>query len=430
MPMKRPKTNSRRKNKVSSEKAIKENKKISRNKVLLIIICIFVSVVILFGATLGIVLGVRNSRADVRFNGVRISEGETSFLLSKYKRDFLIKHHGYDSDTFWSSKYDSEHTYAELLREESERYLREIAIMNYLFDTVDGIEFSGLDEIAVRRAVKEVLDYRDSYGSEEKFNEIAEKYGFDFEDFSSAVVLLYKASVLQARIFGSDGSGVKNYTADCQSYLDGNYSHVKLLFIRTEDKFELDSQGNRVKDENGQDKKIPLSDSEKAQRAALIQDIEDKISAYEGKSDGVQMTPVHFKALLTEHGEGDPSRNDNGYYFSLYSSFSNEFTKNPDGSTNEKRLEIVKCALTMENGYAKRDFDGGVCFIYKYENTSGAYADTSDACFSDFYSLCADATFNATVAEFLGEVKIKDRVFSRDLTEMPADNPFVPKFEL
>ena len=407
----------------------KKEKKTDRKKVLLIIVCIFVTLVVVFGATLGIVLGVRNAKAAVRFNGVRISEGEAYFLLTKYKRDFIIEYGGHDSESFFAGKYDDTRTYADLLKEESERYLKDIAIKNYLFDSIDGIDMSGLDEIAVRRAIKEVLDYRDSNGSEEKFNEIAEKYGFDFDDFSSATLMLYKAEVVESRIFGSDGSLIRNYSTDCQSYFDANYSHVKLLFIRTEDKFELDGEGNRVKDDDGTDKKIPLTDAEKAERAALILDIEAKIAAYETNGDGVQMTPVHFSSLLSEYGEGDPGRNENGYYFSAYSSFSNEFTKNPDETTNEKRFEIAKCILTMDKGYAKREFDGGVCFIYKYDNVAGAYANTSDECFSDFYSLCASHTFRNTVSEFYEDVKIKDYIYGIDLLSLPGDNPFVPKFE-
>ena len=387
------------------------------------------SLVIIFGATLGIILGVRNAKAAVRFNGVRISEGEAYFLLSKYKRDFIVKYGGHDSESFFNGKYDDTRTYADLLEEESVRYLKDIAVKNYLFDFIDGIEMSGLDEIAVRKAVKEVLELREANGSEEKFNEIAEKYGFDYEDLSSAALLIYKAEAVGSRIFGSDGSLVMNYPTDCQSYFDANYSHVKLLFIRTEDKFELDDNGNRVKDEDGNDKRVSLTDAEKAERAALIEDIENKISAYEGKSDGIEMTHAHFTALLSEYGEDDPERVEGGYYFSAYSSFSNEFTKNPDETTNENRLEIAKCVLTMDKGYAKREFDGGVCFIYKYANTEGAYADTSDVCFSDFYSLCASFVFSKTVSEFYDDVKIKDYIYDIDLLSLPGDNPFVPKFD-
>ena len=132
----------------------KKEKKADRKKVLLIIVCVFAALVVIFGATLGIVLGVRNAKAAVRFNGVRISEGEAYFLLTKYKRDFIIEYGGHDSESFFASKYDDTRTYADLLKEESERYLKDIAVKNYLFDSIDGIDMSGLDEIAVRRAIR------------------------------------------------------------------------------------------------------------------------------------------------------------------------------------------------------------------------------------------------------------------------------------
>lgn len=426
--MKSRKINARRKSNLASVKETKKDKKMSKKKLLITIVCIFLAVVLIFGATLGIILGIRNAKALVRLKSVRISEGEAYFLLAKYKRDFLIKHHSYGSDEFWEKQYDEKRTYADLLREESERYLREIAIRCYLFDTL--FDFEGIDEIEAKRAVIEILNYR-SEGSIEKFDSTAAAYGFTYEDFSSAAILLYKAEAVQSRVFGSDGSGVlsSEFKSDCDEYFE-NYSHVKLLFIRTEDKFELDENGNRVVDEEtGYDKLVELSEAEKAERAATVSEIRAKIEAKKNNTAGVKMSREHFDYLLSAVGEGDPSRNTTGYYFSPYSDFSADFVTNPDGTTSEDRLAIVKEAITMQSGsFSECAFDGGVCFIYKYENTAGAYTDTEDACFSDFASLAATAAFSKMVSELYEDVKIKERYYEIDLVALPGDNPFVPRF--
>ena len=428
--MKRQKKSARRKNKLSLEKEIKKEKKVNRKKLLITIICIFVAVVLLFGATLGLILAIKNSKAVVRFKNVRIYEGEANYLLSVYKRDFLIRHNSYGDESFWEEKYDDKHTYRDLLAEESEKYLRDIAIRNYMFEHVDGIKFTGLDEISVKKAINEVLEYRESEGSVEKFNELAAPYGFDFDDFSSAAYLLYKAEAVQSRIYGADGSLIKNSPVDCEKYLENSYSHVKLLFIRTEDKFELDDKGNRVQDENGLDKRIEFTPEEKAERLATIADIEAKIEARKNES-GTQMSREHFDYLISTVGERDKERADMSYYFSAYSEFSNEFYIDPDGKVNEGRLGIVKECLSMEKGsYSRKDFDDGVCFIYKYENDAGAYTAASDRCFSDFYALCATKTFGDTVLGFYDEVIFKEKFYMKDFVSLPGENPFVPKFEM
>jgi len=430
--MKKQKTSARRKSKLSPKNELKkEAKKVNRKKVLITVVCIFVAVVLLFGATLGLILAVKNAKAVVRFKNVRIYEGEANYLLSVYKRDFLIRHHSYGDESFWEEKYDEKHTYRDLLAEESEKYLRDIAIRNYMFETVDGIKFTGLDELSVKKAINEVLEYRESEGSVEKFNELAAPYGFDFDDFSSAAYLLYKAEAVQSRIYGADGSLIKNSPLDCEKYFGNNYSHVKLLFIRTEDKFELDDKGNRVQDENGLDKRIELTPEQKAERLATIADIEAKIEARKNNS-GTQMSVTHFDYLISTVGERDKERADMSYYFSAYSEFSNEFYIDPNGKVNESRLELVKECLSMDkDSYSRKDLDEGVvCFIYKYENGANAYTNTDDLCFSDFYALCATKTFGDTVLGFYDDVIFKEKFYMTDFVSLPGENPFVPKFEM
>ena len=413
-----------------TKKDIKTNESSKIKRTLLIIVCIFTSVVIIFGAVLGIVLGVKNSKAMVRIEGVRISEGEASFLITKYKRDFLIAYSAQDTDEFWNKAAEDGRTYAELFEERCELYIKDIAVKNYLFDTVDGIKLDNFDKMAIEKTIREVLEFRGSEGSEKKFNEIAEKYGFDYDDFSSAVTLLYKAEFIEERIFGQDGSAISAYSSDCQDYFDKNYSHVKLLLISYDTKFVLDENGNRVK-ENGDYKTAALTDEEKADRQRRIDEIEAKIDAYENKTGPIQMNSTHFDLLIEELGAIDPTRDNTEYYFSPYSKFSNVyFVKNSDETVNENNLEIAKNAIVMDKGYKRLDLEGGVCFIYKYENKEGAYANTSDVCFSDFYSLCAASVFDGMVKDFYGEVEIKDQFYGIDLIALPGDNPFVPKFEI
>lgn len=401
----------------------------SRNKIVLIIICIFVISVLILGITLGIILGVRNRNAALSYEGVRIGVGECAFLASVCKSEFLNAYAAEgaeDTSSFWNSKHEGGDTYAALLRTGTENYIKEILIKNYLFERFCTLD--DMDEISVKRAVKEILEFR-AGGSEEKFNEIYKDYGFDFEDLRSASYLLYKAGCVADRIYGEGGANMQSFTEECDEFFEG-YSHVKLLFIRTENKFLLDEDGNRVINENGEDTLVALTSDEMAQRQQLISEIRESIQAYEDKTDGLRMTPEYFNLLLTEHGEGDPNRNSDGYYFSEASSFTLDFISNEDGTVDSDRSAIVKSSLSMEeNGYAELSYSGGVCFIYKYANKDRAYTDTDEGgFFSDFYSLASEAAFSDALEELIPMVKVNDKFSRIDPISVPYREIFTPKF--
>ena len=399
-------------------------KKMSKNRLMLIILCIFVALVLIFGIVLVTIFAINSRRSYFSFGGVRIEEGEASFFSAYYKDRFLTdnaKNGAKDTPEFWASKYDENATYGELLRSECERFIKEIAVKNYLFDRF--CEFDVIDEVNVKKTVKEILEFK-AEGSEEKFNEKFGECGFDFDDFESAAELLYKAEAVGERIYGVGGANMKNFPSECDKFFE-SYSHVKLLFIRTEDRFLLDSNGNRVPDENGDDTLVPLTEDEKAARQTLISEIRSAIKAFEDKTSDLRMTPEYFNLLLSNHGEGDPNMTSSGYYFSPISEYTLNFAEG-----NESLLEIVKRSLGMEKDtYAELSYSGGVCFIYKYANTPGAYTDTSETgCFSDFYILAADASYRDAVSEIVEDVKVSDKFSKIDLTALPVKNMFIPRF--
>ena len=307
-------------------------KKMSKNRLMLIILCIFVALVLIFGIVLVTIFAINSRRSYFSFGGVRIEEGEASFFSAYYKDRFLTdnaKNGAKDTPEFWASKYDENATYGELLRSECERFIKEIAVKNYLFDRF--CEFDVIDEVNVKKTVKEILEFK-AEGSEEKFNEKFGECGFDFDDFESAAELLYKAEAVGERIYGVGGANMKNFPSECDKFFE-SYSHVKLLFIRTEDRFLLDSNGNRVPDENGDDTLVPLTEDEKAARQTLISEIRSAIKAFEDKTSDLRMTPEYFNLLLSNHGEGDPNMTSSGYYFSPISEYTLNFAEGNESLT-------------------------------------------------------------------------------------------------
>ncbi len=399
-----------------------EPKKRNRKKVLLIVVCIFVGIILVFGITLGTIIGVKNAKAVVSLDGATLDEGEANFFAAYYKYRFITEYASkgaYDGEDFWNSKFDEKTTYGELLENGMLEYVKSILVMSYLFDSYS--EFSDEDEIRIDKAISEVLDYK-AGGSEERFNEMASDYGFDFDSFKSAAKIYYKSTEAFERIYGKGGANMMSFPDECIEFYE-SYSHVKLLFIRTNDRFILDENGNRIPDENGNDSKAELTENEKAERQNLLTTIRASIQAFREDSDTVaQMSPNYFNTLLSLHDEGDVTKHNSGYYFSESSAYSREFAS--------AYPEIVKTSLEMDkNSYAELEYDGGVCFIYKYENLEGAFMDTSEGgFFSDFYTLAAAYSFSDAVAELTGAVEVKDKFDNIDIFALKYNYDLIPRF--
>lgn len=407
---------------IQNEKA-KKSKISKKSKILITFICIFLSIAVIFGAVFAIILGVRKSKAVVYYEGVTMSEGVASFFASYYKSKFISSLNSsgtpaYDTEEFWSSVYQGDITYGEYFEYYVKAYISDIVAANYLFNKYSSLKAS--DREIIKNTLNEVLTYK-ADGSKEVFNKETEAFGFDFNDFKTATKMMYKSQKVRSVVFGENGENLSAFPQECESYF-ANYSHVKLLFIRTEDKFLLDADGNRVLDEQGNDALIPLTDAEKAQKQTVISSIRDSIAAFNQGGD-LQMSPELFDNYLEKHGNGDEEMNASGYYFYSQAEYTQEFsTAFP---------EIVETAMTMElDSYAEIAVDFGVCFIYKYKNTPGAYSGVSaSACFSDFYSDAADFIFASSIEEIVTYVKFNEsRYNDMEALKISANSIFVPRF--
>ncbi len=388
-----------------------------KNRFLTIFVCIFAAAVLVFGGTLGIVVGVRNSRAVVSYENARADAGALRYLSANYKINYIraLKASGVkanDTENFWNSTDESGVTYKELFAESFEEYVRALVASANVFLTYSS--YTKADKESVRATVEEILEYK-AGGSEKEFNAMAEKYGFDYDDFCSAAELLYKAGRAKNVIYGADGEALVYSPEECAKYLE-TYSHVSLLFVRTEEVFQTDEEGNIVYGDNGSALMREMTAEEKAERQAII----DKLTAaIEAKKNGgdYQITPEMFEIYL-EKSDGDAKMHDKGYYFNENADATLEFaTEFP---------EIVECALGMElKTFAKVDCSIGVCFIYKYDAMKGAYSDADNLFFSDFYSDASNYLYEDILNTLSPEVKVKDEFFDTDYSAIPLLSEFV-----
>ena len=411
-------------NKKRDSKIQSSTEKKRKNVFLTTFICIFLALVLIFGAVLGIISIVKNSKAVVKYEGLTMDTETASFFATYYKYRYMsiLSSSGIenveDTKGFWNKIYDKEGvSYGELLKRSTEQYIRQIMAANYLYDNY--ARLSADDKDIIRTARRELLTYK-ADGNKKLFNSAVSKYGFDYDSLEDAITMLYKANVAKNMIYGADGSNLKNFPDLANEYL-AEYTHVKLLFIRTETTFVLDAGGNRIVGDDGNDETRLLTDAEKAERQKLISDIRGYIEAEKNGGD-IQMGEEMFNFYLENNDEGDKDMHADGYYFHKNSAFTAEFS--------EAFKNIVDKSYEMEmNSYGEVNVDFGVCFIYKCEPTANVYASTlAEPCFTDFYSDAASVIFEKTLTELSSDVVFTEKFNKIDIIALPYNYDYLPSF--
>lgn len=408
-------------------KKVNNSVQFDTKKVIPIVVISLLVVVLLFGIILGTISLIKEAGSVMSYGGVTVSPGVASYLISTYKTTHIesVKKEligtgiqFMDTETFWAeTKEGGDITYGDELISECTSFVKGTLICAYLFDRVASL--TALDRETINTGVAEVLDIK-AGGSVTKFNEMAEPMGFTFDDFKEATELLYKAERAKTAIYGTDGKNLmaSSNVSLCEEYLS-SMSHVKLLFIRTEDRFTYDEEGNRVT-ENGVDKLVPLSDGEKAERLsdiALIKKMIENIKT----GDGTEMSPEAFDTWYTYRENmynDDPDNSSLGYYFGDLSAYTAEFAK--------AYPAVIDEAIKMEIGeYSMVETSTGVCFIYKYEPVKYAYTVTSlEHFFADFYSDAATYHLMSSVEELGADVTVKDSFSEIDPRDLKYNSIF------
>ena len=147
-----------------------------------------------------------------------------------------------------------------------------------------------------------------------------------------------------------------------------------------------------------------MTDEEKAERLALIEEIR-------GEIQGGTITPEKFEEYL-EKSNGDPEMYESGYYFhpsaEATAEFAGEFSA------------VVEQSLQMNVGDFKEvECSIGVCFIYKYEKDEGAYLESDNPFFSDFYKDASRHLYSEMLKTLSGEVVFKSSYDSIDTLAVP-----------
>ena len=374
------------------------------------------SAALLFGAVFATINIIKSANAVAYYGDTMIDRGEMNYLSSYYKFLFMKELRltdgisPYDTAEFWERTDKSGVKYGDRLKAGFEEYIRALLSAVAIYDST--LTFSGEEKAAHEKACLEVLEYG-ANGSVDTFNTEAGLMSFDYNDFKSASILLYKANMAKEALFGKDGANLILQSSLCEEYL-ATYSRVELIFIRLEDKFVLDENGEFTYNSDGEVITEPLTYSEIAEREEKIATIDTLIA--EGR-----MSPESF-AYYREGTDGDASMNSTGYYLNPYAETSAEL--------EAEFPEITSAAFNMQVGEYRKVYCaaiGGVCYVYRTECAAGAYASTTNPFFSDFYSDAADYLFPKTLKDLMLNVVFKDSFDSEFILSQPRNNKYYVK---
>ena len=373
-------------------------------RVFLVFTAIFLGLVLLLGIVIGTVNIIRESRSVMSYKGIYMYEGVSNYLAASYKYTFKstltkLGINGADTESFWSRSAGNGKTYGDILKENTERYLKSVLVGSYMFDR--NTKLTKNDKQVIANAVAQVLEHK-AGGDVDAFNEIAEPMGFSYKDFERAAELLYKFEMSQTVIFGYDAVALESglFDAQCDEYYKENYSRVRLLVIRTDGEWATDpNTGEKILDE--------YDDEEKAEALAKIQDIREKIA------DG-RMNETAFIWHIQNEYPTDQVNDEKGYYFSASSAYSHNFA-------NEGAISVVRLALSSRVGeYSECELDIGTCFIYKCELEEGAYSSyILERFFEDFYINAAPSIYADSLLDYFSDVKVYDKYDAGKVVTLP-----------
>ena len=397
-----------------------------KSKLLLTFVCIFVAIVLIFSTVL-ISISISKSKNSVAsYGGTYMSLDTAVYFTTVFKSDYMtmLKRSGVkgveDSPGFWNSTAENGEKYIDLLCEGAKEYIRQIVVLNYLFDRYSSL--TSADEERIEAAVSGTLIANG--GTVSAFNEAAGVYGFDYDTYKEAVKLLYKAASCESVVCGVDGANLKASTSsDVISFRNeylSEYSHVSLLYISTDYTFVLDKDGNRMGDGEGGYQTRELTKEEKAERTSRIESIRSAIAAI--GTDDVQMGPDMFENYLySDLYSGMLETREHGYYFH----------KSASATASFDSKEVVEKSLEMKIGeFGEVTLEGGVCFIYKMTTSpSDLTVSELEGFFSDFYQNLSDEFIADMVSLATPSVTVRESFDDIDLILLPYNYTFIPSFE-
>ncbi len=384
-----------------------------KNKPLKIALIAVLSLSVVFVSVFGIVFAVRRKNAFAYYESTSIDEGVYRYICYEMQTNIVrqtILNELYYPETLSELEElptDDGGTYADLYRDMIKTRVETLLVCARLFDYY-GYE---VDEEVIEETISSYVTYKSTGGTEKSTEEALAPLGITLKDLKKVATLYYKEQNVEKELYGQNGEKLKNNAdtaADCADFCAENYHGVKLLFIRTENRFATDENGNVDTTADP----VGLTTDERVERETAIKNLDAAIAGGTLTAEMMNGYAADFK------NDGNVT---DAYYFYENASYTKEM--------KEGLPDVITASLEVKPGEARKtaykDSDGdfvGYCYIFGLVTPNDAYATASNtACFSDFYALCADALFTEALQTLMPDVVFTEKCRAFDVFSVPYD---------
>lgn len=249
-------------------------------------VSIFLVTVILVSAFAG--CGTLKGDTAMSFGDYKITEVMYKYWLAKFKTQFLyVYNNSVDTTSFWTTEIEKDYTYEDFIMDYIKFHAKQVLVSMKLFDDY-GMSFTSAQKQAIKDKINNLIE---SYGGKNVLNEELGEMGLNIQTLEKIYYEEAKLETVNEYFFGSKGVLAVN-DDDREAYYKENYFCAMWIYIYTDVKLLQDEDGNYFTDENGVYKFEELSDIEKQEKQAKVDELRKHLAA--GKD---------FKALRQEYSE-------------------------------------------------------------------------------------------------------------------------------
>lgn len=239
--------------------------------------------------------------AVMKYKDSSISASMYSYWLSTYKSSFLSYYNSsLDSDEFWSSPATDNMSAEEYALELINKNIKYILVGMQLFREY-GLKIDSDTTAAINEDLAEKTDY---FGSRAELNSALSEFGINADILKEIYIAEEKLYAVYDYLYGDNG--IEKVTdAQIDQYYEDNYSRIRYIVVYTNQKVVTDENGEAQYDSEGNVLTAELSDEEKAEKQAKVEEIMLCVNAGDD-----------FAALQTNYNEVDMSYYSDGFFVS------------------------------------------------------------------------------------------------------------------
>lgn len=381
-----------------------------------------------------------------------LSVNTYQLLLSRMKGTLARYQYDVDSESFWNTVVDMEHsTYDEYFRTTILENAKNYVIGAYLHDEVYGLKLSQQAIDTIDAELAEFVEY-DGDGSKAAFNQILAEYGVNYDILRDTYIMEAKIDALKLHLYGQNASKIgenvkeqyyqenfvrfkqvflasyyyiceKDENGDDIYYTENSLGNQVVCYDRENGKTKTDDKGNVIKDKDGyevyftEDGKIAYDKKNGTTAYVMNKDGQPETGEYtkeqlaeikkEAKDILEQIGKGEYEAfevMMEKRGEDNDAQSyENGYFLSNDSANYASYPYLESIVKELNKLEIGQTAL-VESDY-------GYHVIMKYPCPEGAYADEQNKdWFEGFTEGLIDDMFTSLCATYADRVQVDQAV--------------------